>query len=190
MPDPVGTMISSMSTVIVERLKTEGGFVDGDIELKSPATATSAAKVSMFLFRVDISAAARNNPVEVLDPLALRQPPLPLELTYLFTPLSTDASTALGHLETIMRVMYDHAVIKPPLLPTPLVDAGNEVIRITPYPMSLEDTNRLWSMFPNKPYAMSMCYLISTLRIPSTQEQPVKRVDEKITHVFDKNFNP
>ncbi len=184
MPDPIGTILPSAGRAIVELLKTEGGFIDGDLAMKSVVDAASSAKVSMFLFQVAVNAAMRNAAPEEVGLDALRPPPLPLDLIYLLTPLSQDADTALGHLESVMRVFHDHPVMKAPLLPAILVDAGNEVLRITPHALTLEDTNRLWAMFPNKGYSLSVSYLVSPLYVPSARTLPVTRVAEKVTRVF------
>lgn len=183
MADPIGTIISSTGRTIIELLKAEAGFVDGDIVMKSPVDAGSSAKVAMFLFQIEVNAALRNSEPEEVGLGALRPPPLPLDLRYLFTPLSQDPDTALGHLESIMRVFHDRAVLAPPLLPQGLVDAGNDAVRITPSALSLEDTNRLWAMFPNKPYSLSMIYLLSPVRVPSARITPVTRVVEKVTRM-------
>ncbi len=184
MPDPIGTILPSAGRAIIELLKAEGGFIDGDIVMKSVVDAATSAKVSMFLFQVAVNASMRNAEPEDVGVNGLRPPPLPLDLVYLLTPLSRDTDTALGHLETVMRVFHDHPVMKAPLLPATVVDAGNEVLRITPHTLTLEDTNRLWAMFPNKGYSLSVSYLVSPLHVPSARVLPITRVSEKVTRVF------
>ena len=184
MANPIGTILSSTGRTIIELLKAEAGFADGDIVMKSPVDAAAAAKVAMFLFQIEVNTSLRNVEPEEVGVAGLRPPPLPLDLLYLFTPLSQDPDTALGHLESIMRVFHDHAVLAPPLLPQTLVNAGNDPIRITPSILSLEDTNRLWGMFPNKAYSLSMTYLVSPVRVPSARVTPVTRVVEKVTRVY------
>lgn len=184
MADPIGTIISSAGKTIIDLLRTEAGFVDGDIVMKSPVDASTSAKVAMFLFQIEVNPSLRNSEPADVGVDGLRPPPLPLDLLYLFTPLSPDPDTALGHLESIMRVFHDRAVLAPPLLPPTLVDAGNDAIRITPSSLSLEDTNRLWGMFPNKAYSLSMTYLVSPVRVPSARVTPITRVVEKVTRVY------
>lgn len=186
MANPIGTIISFTGRTIIELLKAEAGFADGDITMKSPVDAPTSAKVAMFLFQIEVNASLRNVEPEEVGVDGLRAPPLPLDLLYLFTPLSLDSDTALGHMESIMRVFHDRAVLAPPLLPQALVDAGNDTIRITPSTLSLEDTNRLWGMFPNKAYSLSMTYLISPVRVPSARVTAVTRVVEKVTRVYSK----
>lgn len=60
------------------------------------------------------------------------------------------------------------------------VEAGNDAVRIVPHPLSLEDINRLWAIFPGKPYRLSVAYLVSPVEIRSKQEIQVKRVVETV----------
>lgn len=176
--------MSLTGQAIINLLNAEVGFSEGDVVLKSPVDAATTAKVSMFLFQIRENEHMRNNAGEEVDLTSVRPPPLPLDLFYLITPLSPEPATALGHLEAIMRVFYDHAVLEAPLLPPSVVEAGNEQIRLTPYNLSLEDTNRLWGMFPNKAYTLSVTYLVSPVKVPSARVTTITRVVEKTTHLY------
>lgn len=184
MAETIGTIISSAGQTIIDLLIAEVGFADGDIVMKSPATADSSAKVSMYLFQLQTNPLLRNRPPQEAGVDGLRPAPLPLDLYYLITPLSDEPVTALGHLESIMRVFEDHAVLQPPLLPPTMVAAGNKEIRLTPHNLSLEDTNRLWAMFPNKQHSLSATYLLSPVQLPSARVDLVTRVVEKTTKYY------
>jgi hypothetical protein len=181
----IGTIISSAGNTIIELLNNEAGFVDGDIVMKSPAEAGASAMVSMFLFQVHENPHLKNREPQEVGVDGLRPAPLSLDLYYLITPLSTEPVTAIGHLESIMRVFYDNSILAPPLLPPTMVDAGNDLIRLTPHVLSMEDTNRLWSMFPNKPYYLSVTYLLSPVQVPSARDIPITRVVEKTIRYYD-----
>lgn len=184
MAEQIGTIISSAGKTMIELLKAQAGFADGDIVLKSPVDAGASAKVALFLFQVQESPYLRNVEQQEVGLGALRPPPLALDLLYLVTPMSQDPDTALGHLESVMRVFYDHPVLQPPLLPPTMVDAGNEAVRIVPHSLSLEDTNRLWAMFPNKAFSLSVTYLVSPVQVPSARVVPITRVAEKVTRFY------
>jgi hypothetical protein len=183
MAEQIGTILSSASRAMVELLKQHAGFADGDIVMKSPVDPGASAKVALFLFQVQENASLRNAPPEAIGDNALRPPPLPLDLFYLVTPLATDPDTALGHLESVMRVFHDHRVMQAPLLPATMVDAGNEAVRIASHVLSLEDTNRLWSLFPNKPFGLSATYVVSPVFVPSARQLAIERVKERVTHL-------
>jgi hypothetical protein len=56
-------------------------------------------------------------------------------------------------------------------------------VRIIANPLSLEDMNRLWGIFPNKPYRLSVAYLVTPVKVPSARIIQMKRVIEKVTKV-------
>jgi hypothetical protein len=180
MPEPTGTIIASLGKALVELLKAQAGFAEGDIVLKSPVEADQAGKVSLFLYQVQENPHLRNREPEPIHDSGLQPPPLALDLFYLVTPLAQQAETALGHLEAVMLAFYDQPILKPPLLGATLVDAGNDSVHILAQPLSLEDTNRLWGIFPNKPYRLSVAYLVTPVRVPSGRLIPVTRVKERV----------
>jgi len=183
MPELAGTIISSLGKALVELLKAKAGFVEGDIVLKSPIEADPTGKISLFLYQVQENPHLRNREAGTIRENELRPSPLTLDLFYLVTPLVQEPETALGHLEAVMLAFYDQPVLKPPLLSTTLAEAGNEAVRVLPHSLSLEDTNRLWGIFPNKPYRLSVAYLATPLQIPSSRIIPITRVVEKVTRV-------
>lgn len=181
MPALAGTIISSLGKALVELLKVKAGFAEGDIVLKSPIEADQTGKISIFLYQVQENPHLRNREAETIRENELRPPPLTLDLFYLVTPLAQEPETALGHLEAVMLAFYDQPVLRPPVLSTTLVEAGNEAVRIVSHPLSLEDTNRLWGIFPNKPYRLSVAYLVTPVQVPSGRIIPITRVVEKVT---------
>ena len=183
MPEPTGTIIASLGNALVEQLKAQAGFAEGDIVLKSPIEADQAGKISLFLYQVQENSQLRNREPATIHNNGLRPPPLALDLFYLVTPLVPQSETALGHLEAVMLAFYDQPVLKPPLLGTTLVEAGNEAVRIISHPLSLEDTNRLWGIFPNKPYRLSVAYLVTPVQVPSARIIPVTPVVERVARI-------
>ncbi len=177
------TVMATVGKGLVELLKAEAGFAEGDVSLKSPYDAGQAGKIALFLYQVQENAHVRNEPPEAVGETALRPPPLPLDLFYLVTPLAQEPETALRHLEAVMLAFHDHRVLKAPTLPASLVESGNEALRIVQQPLSLEDLNRLWGIFPSKPYRLSVAYQVTPVYVPSTQTIPVKRVTERVARV-------
>jgi hypothetical protein len=183
MPEPTGTIILSLGKALVELLKAHAGFAEGDIVLRSPIEAEQTGKISLFLYQVQENPQLRNREPEPIGDNGLRPPPLALDLYYLVTPLAQQAETALGHLEAVMLAFYDQPVLKPPLLGPTLVDAGNEAVQVFSHALSLEDTNRLWGIFPNKPYRLSVAYLVTPVQVPSGRIIPITRVAERVTRI-------
>jgi len=183
MPEPTGTIIASVGKGLAELLKAKAGFAEGDIVLKSPVDADQTGKVSLFLYQVQEGPHFRNQDPDTSRENELRPPPLTLDLSYLVTAMAPEPDTALGHLEAVMLAFYDQPVLKPPLLTPTLVEAGNDAVRIIANPLSLEDMNRLWGIFPNKPYRLSVAYLVTPVKVPSARIIQMKRVIEKVTKV-------
>jgi len=183
MPEPTGTIIASIGKGLVQLLKTRAGFAEGDIVLKSPIDADQTGKIGLFLYQVQEDPHLRNQEPQAVRENEMVPPPLTLDLFYLVTALAQEPETALGHLEAVMLAFYDQPVLKPPLLTTAMVEAGNEAVRIISHPLSLEDTNRLWGVFPNKPYRLSVAYLVTPVKVPSARTIQIKRVMEKVTRV-------
>lgn len=175
-----GIIIASVGKGLLELLKATAGFAEGELVLKSPAEANQAAKVSLFLYHVQNNPYLRNQEPEAIREDAMRPPPLTLDLFYLVTPLAPEPETALGHLEAVMLALHDNPVLRAPTLTQDVVEAGNEAVRIVPHPLSLEDTNRLWAIFPGKPYRLSVAYLVSPVEVQSKKEIQVKRVVETV----------
>jgi hypothetical protein len=176
-----GGVISAVGSGLVELLKTKAGFAEGDIVMKSP---DGEGKVSLFLYQVQENPYLRNRESEVIREAedALRPPPMILDLLYLVTPLVAEPVTALGHMEAVMLAFYDHPVLRPPLLTPALVEMGNDAIKIVPHALSLDDTNKLWGMFPDKSYRLSVAYLVTPVRVPSGRpDVKAPRVVEKVT---------
>src|SRR6266446_400169 len=74
------------------------------------------------------------------------------------------------------------------LRPPPLtLDLSYLVTAMAPEPDTalgpLEDVIRLWGIFPNKPYRLSVAYLVTPVKVPSARIIQMKRVIEKITKV-------
>ena len=82
-----------------------------------------------------------------------------------------------------MLAFYDQPTLKPPLLDATLVEAGNDSVQIMAQALTLEDTNRLWGIFPNKPYRLSVAYLVSPVRVPSSRLIPITRVKERVARI-------
>jgi hypothetical protein len=183
MPEPTGAIILSLGKALVDLLKEHAGFAEGDIVLRSPVEADQTGKISLFLYQVQENPHLRNREPERIDDTSLRPPPLALDLFYLVTPLAQQAETALGHLEAVMLAFYDQPVLKPPLLGATLVDAGNQAVQILSHALSLEDTNRLWGIFPNKPYRLSVAYVATPVQVPSGRIIPVTRVVERVARI-------
>ncbi len=157
---------------------------ENSIVFDSPADmeASTAPRLAIFLYQIVENATMRNaarNAAPEAGRTKIQRPPLILDLHYLFTPYSQNRETEFIILERLMQVLYDNPVLRGALLQGNLKESGNDEIRVTPTGLSLDELNKLWAVFPNKPYKLSASYLLTPVKIPSAISQDITRVRER-----------
>ncbi len=141
---------------------------------------TTTPKLSMFLYQIVENSHLRNVEHKPIGIDQMRNPPLALDLYYIFTPFANNRETEIIILERIMQILYDNAVIKDEMLTVSLKESGNDKIRIIPNNLSFEELNKLWERFPNKDFKLSVSYIFTPIKIPSEKpDTRIKRVMEK-----------
>lgn len=164
-----------------------------EINLDSPGDLdhTPDKGLSLFLYRIMENSSLRNQdvvPEAFVNPVRLRNAPLALDLFYLIIPFG-DSESRLILLEKVMQLFHDFPILDSSLLPAGLINTGNREVKILFNDYSIEDANKLWSLFPNKPYRLSLSYLITPLIIPSSRisERAISRVITKDSFISDKD---
>ena len=112
----------------------------------------------------------RSLPAGVDGRLVEQEPPLIVDLYYLLTAHhATDQLEAHRGLSRAMRVFYDNAILRG----SPIQDdqgrglTSDTTLRITLNPISMEDMTRIWSVFPDTQYEISVTYLVTPVPIES-----------------------
>lgn len=146
---------------------------EGATSLKSPAEIDDPSPVkpivTIFLYHFAHNSTLRNMP-PIPDGLdKLLHPPVTLDLYYLITAYAKDKVKELRITESIIRTLTDFAVLKGGNLSGNLSKEGISEIRIVPHTLSLDDQNKLWSTFPNKPYKLSAAFILTPVTIPSSK---------------------
>jgi hypothetical protein len=77
-----------------------------------------------------------------------------------------------------MQILYDSSVLSGSNLQGSLAGSSEELI-VRLHPLSLDDLNKLWSLFGGKPYKMAVGYQVSSALIDSGREQAGQRVVQK-----------
>lgn len=170
--------IKDVSQTLLDLLKTN--LPDVAIDLLSPKH-PGANRLTLFLYKVLENPDFKNAPNPTLTTtndgkLVETRAPLTLDLYYLLTAHSGEASLIQAHkaLSRAMRVFYDNGVLQGSLLRADDPSKGltaDATLRITLNPMSMEDMTRIWSVFPDKPYEISVAYLVTPVAIESTRVQ-------------------
>jgi Pvc16 N-terminal domain len=153
-----------------------------DISLEPPYTLIEQDKpktsgLSVFLYRVAENGELKNRPPEQVSPSRLRFPPLPLNLSYLITPLTASAENDHRLLSRVMQVLHANSIVKGPLLQGALAGSDEE-LRVTLNPLSLEDANKLWTSFM-RPMRLSASYEVKVVYIDSEREISGEQVRRK-----------
>lgn len=127
--------------------------------------------VNLFLFQTTPNPHWRNDDLPSRDDQGhlRRRPRLALDLHYLFTFYGDEASLEPQRvLGSVARTLHDQPVLTRDLIQSaqnanPFLAASNladenELVRLTPLTLSLEELSKLWSVFFQIPYTLSMAY--------------------------------
>lgn len=126
--------------------------------------------LSLWLYRITRDEDRLNDPPERISPTLFQEPPLPLRLHYLFTPV-VDPSTANNTeieqrvLGKVLQTLYGHPVFRGTDLSGDFSGTDSE-LRVRLEPMSLEDATRVWNAL-EQPYQLSISYEVTLVRIAS-----------------------
>ena len=147
------------------------------VSFERPDSTTTPPKVFVFMYQVLPNAAARNMelPVRYADGSAKQRPLLPLDLHYLISFVGDDryldSQRMLG---SVASMLHAYPVIsaeeiraaKPSPLEPPLIDPSDDAIpiveiRLTPTKLNLDELSKVWSVFFQTPYVLSIGYQAS-----------------------------
>ena len=168
--------IQDVSQTLLDLVKTAGI----DAELASPKSA-NPKRLTIFLYKVHenpyLKNAENSTPTtDINGNLVQNQAPLTLDLYYLLTAHSHGANgmfEAHKALSRAMRVLYDNGIVRGSLLHTVDPTTGltdKSVLRVTLNPITMEDMTRIWSVFPDMPYEISVTYLVTPVEIESSRQ--------------------
>lgn len=127
--------------------------------------------INLYLYRTEVNAAWRNQPIPASGPSA--PPPLALNLEYLICTYGEGEREDIAHyyLGAAMRVMHDCAIVPRAKLAAEvegkgLVHQQLENIRVSPRGFSIEEISKLWSVLGAQ-YRISAAYNVTVLLIDS-----------------------
>lgn len=163
---------------------------ENSILFDSPAdlVATTATQLSVFLYKIVENGYLRNEEAKPVGEIDIHQnfqyPPLTIDLVYLLTPYAKTRETEFLIIERILQVFHDNPVLRGEILQGNLAAGGNDEIRVVRNSLTLDELNKLWSTFPNKPLKLSLSYLLTAIRIPSERITTATRVLEKDINLY------
>lgn len=165
------------------------------ISFERPDSASTTPKIFVFMYQALPNAAARNMelPVRYGDGSAKQRPLLPLDLHYLISFVGDDRNLEPQRmLGSVASMFHAYPVIGAedirsatiPLYPDPLIGDNDDIpvaeIRLTPIKLNLDELSKVWSVFFQTPYVLSIGYQASiallehdvTIRPPLPAQRP------------------
>lgn len=145
---------------------------------------TSTPSVNIFLFQVSTNGARSNEELPVRDSRGrlVARPSVALDLHYLLTFLGDETQLVPQRiLGSVARTLESRPVLTRELVdvvknePTfsyleqSDLDQAIETVKFTPEPLSLEEMSKLWSVFFETPYALSVAYRASVVMIETSE---------------------
>lgn len=171
--------LRDVSRTLVDLLRTNLVDVAGRIALASPKSAGTNL-LTLFLYKVtenpDLKNAEHTTVAQADGRLLQRPAPLSLDAYYLLTAHAgepPDPLEAHRALSRAMRVFYDNGILHGSLLRADDPSTGltaDSILRVTLNPITMEDMTRIWSVFPDTPYEISVTYLVTPVAIESARE--------------------
>lgn len=187
----------AIATVTATLQRTLQDAVNADLPgakvttLRPDATgdAVPAAGVNLFLYQVSANAALRNATVpnrSANGTTVLQRPRAPLDLHYLVSFYGNDAKLEPQRLlGSVVRRLHARPLVTRKNITDMLADAAfaflagsnladdDEVVRLTPASLSLEEMSKLWSVFFQTRYALSVAYQASVVSIEADERPRV-----------------
>ena len=204
----IAAVTATLRQLIEEAVSTVPGVGNVKITTSRPdaihSTGTSYEGVNIYLYQVQPNAAFRNSdlPTRSANGNIVQQSSIGLDLYYLLNFYGNDEALTshllLGrivgalHAQPVLTreaitAMVDRAP-EEPTIPDYLgesdLDQQVELVKFTPLSLDLEELSKLWSVFFQTPYALSMAYYASVVLIDGEQmPPPVLPVGERTLQV-------
>jgi hypothetical protein len=180
--------IATVTTALAQIVRASAQSVVNGAEVltgRPDPTATPGHRIHLFLYQVSPNGAMRNNdlPTRSSDGRVVLRPTAALDLHYLlaFYGSETDLETQrmLGAVvrDLHAKPMLTRAMIQSAISSQPFLNGSNladavEQVKFTPLAVSLEEMSKLWSVFFQTPYALSVAYQGTVVLIES--EEPAQ----------------
>lgn len=191
--------IATVTTALAQIVRTavQSVLPGADVLTDRPdSTPLGQPRVRLYLYQVTPSSSLRNHdlPTRSADGRLVKRPTAALDLSYLLAfygnENTLEPQQMLGatvrdiHAKPVlMRQMIEDAIASEPFLATSNLADAVEQIKFTPLTLSLEELSKLWSVFFQAPYALSVAYQGTVVLIESEESShsplPVLRRGEE-----------
>jgi hypothetical protein len=151
----------------------------------APGTGTAQRRAHLFLYQVAPNAALSNAdlPMRGSDGRLAQRPRAALDLDYLLAFYGDEAQLEPQRmLGAVVRDLHAHPVLtrkavadaarSQPFLANSNLAEAVELVRLTPVPLTLEELSKLWSVFFQTPYALTVTYRGTVVLIDAEETAP------------------
>lgn len=182
----IATVTAALAQIVREAVQSESIQLSGaDVSIGQPdGTPLDGPRVRLFLYQISPNAALRNNdlPTRSANGNLTKRPTVALDLHYLLAfygdERALEPQRMLGaavrdiHAQPVLTQQMIEDVITsasyPYLAQSNLTDAVEQV-KFTPLPLSLEELSKIWSVFFQTTYALTIAYQASVVLIESEE---------------------
>jgi hypothetical protein len=175
----VATVTTALAQIV--RAAAQSAVSGSDVLTERPdTTALTVPRVRLFLYHITPNAALRNNdlPTRSADGTPRQRPVAAINLHYMLafygSETSLEPQRMLGavvrdlHSKPVLtRDMIDNAIASQAFLTGSNLADAIEQVKITAASLDMEELSKLWSVFYQVPYALSVGYQASVLLIES-----------------------
>ena len=165
-------VLADVSETLLRLLQTElTHLVASDhVTLASPADVEldTSPWLALFLYQITQSPHGKTGGMERVDATHFRPRPTEVDLLYLVVPYAQTRKDEYQILSRVIQVFASRPILDGSWLQGSLARSG-ERLRVLLHPLPMDELLRLWNAFPNKPYKLSLCYLVSSIAIDSTR---------------------
>ncbi|MFB6436656.1 DUF4255 domain-containing protein [Streptomyces sp. NPDC056411] len=187
----VATVTQALALLIEHNLHPEIDLAVSVETRKPPADPPPDPTITVFLYQVTHNPSMRNNDLvtRASDGTLLKRPAAAIDLHFLISAYGEETELVgqrligsvvrtLHEIPVLPQELIEEAVQRPYLAGSDLAEALQRV-RFTPTQMDVDETSKLWGMFNNTPYALSVVYQASLVLLDGHEEprpaKPVRR---------------
>ena len=169
----IAAVTATLRALLFRSVTTVPDLNSPQVTARPPDRARAAVPgnlINLFLYQTSLDAAWRNQPMPPARSGDGGRPPLPLKLSYLVTAYGDNDDEVISHrlLGVAMSVLHSRPVLTAADIAVALPGSGLEYqverVKITPYPVPLDEVSRMWATFQTG-YRISVSYEASVVLI-------------------------
>jgi len=190
----VTASLRQMLTPVVEAVTAEAEVTT--LRPDAPGNATPKPRVNLYLYQITPNAGWRNAdlPTRNVDGRVVQRPQAALDLHYLLSCYGDEGQLepqrllgnvvrALHAQSVLTRQMIQSTITSVPFLANSDLADAVELVKFTPIALALEELSKLWSVFFQTPYTLSVAYQGTVVLIES-EETPAVALPVRARNVY------